>query len=287
MNQFNERVQEILEQTNLNWTVRKEPIQTVSGIEIPGAFAIVREDTQEAFPKTMMEAYQPFQNFELIDLLDQVAGSAGVTIHKGGFFKGGRRTYVQLKSEDLVLGNDRVEGYLTGINSFDGSTSLAFGPSNITISCQNTFFAAFRDMDTKIRHTKNMSVKIDAVLRHLGIVKQEEERIFSSIRQLSEIGIGLNNIDDVIKALFEIENPTTYQTDDLVSTKKKNQIDQFHLDLRQEMNQKGENAWGLFSGVTRFTTHSVSSKDTLENKMFDGTYAKKDQLIFQKLVELV
>lgn len=287
MNQFNERVQEILETTNLNWTVRKEAIQTMSGIEVPGAFAIVREDTNEAFPKTMMDAYQPFQNFELIDLLDKVAGQAGVTISRGGFFKGGRRTYVQLKSEDLILGDDRVEGYLTGINSFDGSTSLAFGPSNITISCQNTFFAAFREMNTKIRHTKNMSVKIDEVLRQLNVVKQEEERIFSSIRQLSEIGVGQNNIDEVIKALFEIEHPGIYQTDDTISTKKKNQIDQFHLDLRQEMNQKGENAWGLFSGVTRFTTHSVSSKDTTENKMFDGGYAKKDQMIFSKLVELV
>jgi hypothetical protein len=87
MNQFNERVQEILEQTNLNWTVKKEAIQTVSGVEVPGAYAIVREDTNEAFPKTMMDAYQPFQNFELIELLDKVAGDAGVTITRAGSLK--------------------------------------------------------------------------------------------------------------------------------------------------------------------------------------------------------
>jgi hypothetical protein len=53
------------------------------------------------------------------------------------------------------------------------------------------------------------------------------------------------------------------------------------------MNQKGENAWGLFSGVTRYTTHSVSEKDTTEVKMFNGSYGQKDQKIFRELVELV
>ena len=286
MNQFNERVNQILEQTNLNWTVRKEPVFTESGLALPETFAIVREDTNTAFPKTFQDNYQPYQNFELIELLDKVAGDAGLTIAKGGSFKGGRRVYVQMKSEDLILGNDKVEGYLTGINSFDGSTSLAFGPSNITISCMNTFFAAFREMNTKIRHTKNMSIKVDEVLRYLMGVKEQEQMVFDDIKKMSEYSINQNNIDDVLKRLFELET-TNYQFDDSVSSRKRNQIDQFHLDLRRELDQKGENAWGLFSGVTRFTTHSVSDKDTTEVKMFNGSYGQKDQMIFKHLVEMV
>jgi phage/plasmid-like protein (TIGR03299 family) len=287
MNQFNERVHEILEKTGLNWSVRKEPIQTVSGLAIEDAYAIVREDTNVAFPKTFADSYQPYQNHEMIELLDKVSGETGLQIHKGGSFKGGRRVYVQLKSDDLILGGDKVEGYLTGINSFDGSTSLAFGPSNITISCMNTFFAAFKEMNTKIRHTKNMSIKIDEITRYLLSVKQQEQIVFDDIKRLSEFSITQNNIDDVLKSLFDLEVASTYQSDEAVSARKRNQIDQFHLDLRRELNQKGENAWGLFSGVTRYTTHSVSDKDTTEIKMFNGSYGQKDKMIFQQLVELV
>ena len=286
MNQFNERVQEILEKTNLNWTVRKEAVQTESGLILPETFAIVREDNNTAFPKTFADSYMPYQNHELIELLDKVSGETGLSIHKGGSFKGGRRVYVQLKSEDLILGGDKVEGYLTGINSFDGSTSLAFGPSNITISCMNTFFAAFKEMNTKIRHTKNMSIKIDEVTRYLMSVKEQEKVVFNDIKKLSEFSISQRNIDDVLKSLFELST-TDYMNDETVSSRKRNQIDQFQLDLRREMNQKGENAWGLFSGVTRYTTHSVSDNDTTEVKMFNGSYGQKDQKIFRELVELV
>ena len=38
-------VQEILKEAKLDWSVRTETIQTVSGIEIPESMAIVREDT--------------------------------------------------------------------------------------------------------------------------------------------------------------------------------------------------------------------------------------------------
>ena len=146
-------VQEILNKTNLNWSVRTESVQTESGIILDGYNAIVREDTNVPL-SVRSDSYYPYQNQELVELLDRVSGQTGLEIHKGGFFGDGQKVFVQLKSNDLRLGNDRIEGYLTGINSFDGSTSLAFGPSNITISCQNKFFAAFRELNSKVRHTK-------------------------------------------------------------------------------------------------------------------------------------
>jgi len=44
--------------------------------------------------------------------------------------------------------------------------------------------------------------------------------------------------------------------------------------------------WGLFSGVTKYTTHSISAKDNTENKMF-GVYGNREKEIFSDLVELV
>ncbi len=270
---------------NLNWTVRQEPVQTESGIVIPNQMAIIRNDTNVPL-SVMASGYQPYQNHELIDLLERVSNQTGMEIKKSGSFGDGEKVFIQLKSNDLKLGNDRVEGYLTGINSFDGSTSLAFGPSNVTISCTNSFFAAFRGINTKVRHTKNMVIRIDDICKGLeGIVKEEKE-MFDNIVKLSETRIGKNNIDQVIRTLFNIDKNADLNKEDNISTVTLNKLSRFHVDLNGELQQKGDNLWGLFSGVTKYTTHSLSKEDNTEKKMF-GVYGNRERQIFNQLVELV
>lgn len=268
---------------DLKWTVRKEAVQTESGVIIPKHMAIIRDDNNVPL-SIMTDGYQPFQNHELIELLERVSNQTGLEIKKSGMFGDGEKVFIQLKSNDLKLGNDKIEGYLTGINSFDGSTSLAFGPTNITISCQNTFFAAFREMNSKVRHTKNMGVRIDDICKSLENVVQEEKKIFDSIVQLSETRFDDLLRDDIIKRLFNIDKDISLNDNEKISTNTKNKLSTFYVDLNGEINEKGDNMWGLFSGVTKYTTHHLSkSTDSMENKMF-GTYGKREREIFNTLV---
>ena len=196
------RVEEILNKSNLNWNVRSESITTESGILLTEK-ALIREDTNKVL-SIRSDSYHPFQNVEMIELLEKVSDLTGYELKKGGFFGNGEKVFVQLKSDNLILGNDRIEGYLTGLNSFDGSTSLAFGPSNITISCQNTFFASYKEIKTRVRHTKNMSQQIDEICRRLESAQKEEKKIFDTIVRFSE-----TPFDDVLKqrvtkALFNV-----------------------------------------------------------------------------------
>lgn len=276
---------ELLDQTNLNWKVKTESIVTESGITLDGYKAIVREDTNTPL-SVRSDDYYPFQNHELIELLEKVSNQTGLELKKGGYFKDGARVYVQLKSNNLTLGNDRIEGFLTGINSFDGSTSLAFGPSNITISCMNSFFAAFRDMQSKVRHTKNMIVKIDEICKALDGVINEERMIFDNIVKLSETRIGEKDVDNVIRKLFNIQPEVDLKDDESISTVTKNKLSRFSIDLNGELQGKGDNLWGLFSGVTKYTTHSMTKNDNTEAKMF-GIYGKRELQIFNDLVEMV
>ena len=285
MEQLTSRVQDLLNQTGLNWNVITEGITTESGITLDGYKAIVREDTKTPL-SIRSDEYYPYQNHELIELLDKVSNQTGLELKKGGFFKDGARVYVQLKSNDLRIGNDRVEGYLTGINSFDGSTSLAFGPSNITISCQNTFFAAFRELETKVRHTKNMVVKIDEICRSLESVIEQEKVIFDDILKLSETRFDDVIKDRVTKSLFNIKPENNLKDDDSVPTITRNKLSRFYVDLNGEISEKGDNLWGLFSGVTKYTTHSLTKNDNTEAKMF-GIYGKRELEVFNDLVELV
>lgn len=278
-------IKETLEKANLNWGVRSEALTTESGIILDGYKALVRDDNNTAL-SVMSDSYEPFQNYDLVELLDKVSNKTGLEVAKGGSFKDGARVYIQLKSDNLKLGDDRIEGYLTGINSFDGSTSLAFGPSNITISCMNSFFAAFREMNTKIRHTKNMMIKVDEVCRSLEGALVEEKKMFDSIVQLSDMRYDDLMKDNVVRKLFDIKKDVDLKDVDALHTTTRNKINRFYVDLNGELQQKGDNMWGLFSGVTKYTTHSLGKKDSLETKMM-GIYGKREREIFNEMLELV
>lgn len=282
------RIQDVLNETNLNWTVREESLTTQSGIIIPKQKAIVRDDTNEVL-SIHGEGYYPYQNHQLIELLDKVSQQSGLPIHRGGMFGNGEKVFIQLKSNDLKLGNDRIEGYITGINSFDGTTSLAFGPSNITISCQNTFFGAFRSMDTKVRHTKNMVMRVEDICRGLEQVVEEESKMFEDIKRMSETRMTKENEDWVTRTLFNIMEDADLNDEESVSTVTRNKLTRFYVDLNGELKEKGDNVWGLFSGVTKHTTHSMNKGDetkNMENKMF-GVYGQRERHIFKQLVEMV
>lgn len=274
---------EILVQTGLDWNVRSEETQTVSGIKLDKV-ALVREDTNQILG-VHSNGYATYQNSQLADLLQKVSSSTGLDIHRGGEFGGGKKVFIQLKSNDLKLGNDKVEGFVTGINSFDGSTSLAFGNSNLTISCTNTFFAAMKNL-SKVRHTKNMELRIDEICRGVDMLVDEEKKMFDNITKMSETRFDKSLTDKVTKKLFDIDmniSLENYLMKDDLSTAKKNKLSRFYIDLNGELQQKGDNLWGLFSGVTKYTTHSLSKNDNTENKMF-GTYGNRERVIFNDIV---
>ena len=281
----NNRVSQFLDRTGLNWKVRTEGLQTSSGIIIPDKIGIVREDDSTILG-IHSNGYLPYQNDQMMELLFKVSQQTGLDVHKGGLFGGGRKVYVQLKSNDLTLGTDRIEGYVTGINSFDGSTSLSFGPSSKTISCQNTFFGVYKDLDSKVRHTKNMELKIDDICRQIEGVVQEETNVFGSIVRMSETRFDDVIKDRVIKSLFNIDRNVDIKDVDSLSTVTQNKLSRFYIDLNGELKEKGDNIWGLFSGVTKYTTHSMGKGDNSENKMF-GTYGNRERQIFKQLVEMV
>ena len=275
-----------LQNTKLNWNVRSEELRTASGIILADHKALVRDDNNTPL-SVVSKTYQPFQNSELYELLEKVSKQTGVAIEKSGYFGEGEKVYIQLKTDDLSMPKgDKVKGYITGINSFDGTTSLAFGNSSITISFMNTFYAAMRELKTKIRHTKNMSIHIDAVCKDIDIAIEQEKKMFERIKRMSEVTMTDKVKDLVVKALFNLDSTLDLQKEDAVSTVTRNRINHFGIDLKTELNSKGENLWGLFSGVTRYTTHSAVKGDSTESKLF-GTSGKRERAVFDTLADLV
>lgn len=273
----------ILEEAGLNWSARKETLQTANGL-ITDHIAVVRDDNNEVLG-VHKNGYEVFQNQQMAELIFELSNKTGLAIHGAGELNGGRKVFIQLKSDDLRIGSDMVKGFLTAVNSFDGSTSLGFGHSSITISCQNTFFGAYRSLDNKVKHTKTMTLKVEDILRAADNVIDEEKSNFATITRLTETKITENWVDEVLKGLFKTSVADLKTAEDKVSTRTKNNISRFNDALAIEMQGKGDNLWGLFSGMTRYTTHMLGDNKE-DTKMF-GAVAKTERAIFEKMAEAV
>ncbi len=274
----------ILEQANLNWSVKAERLVTAESNIETKSIAIVRQDNN-AILGVHGDGYHPLQNSEMMEILDRISGKMGLPLHKGGYFGEGQKVYVQLKTQDLNIGSDKVKGYLTCVNSFDGSTSLAFGHSNLTISCQNTFFANYREMANKVRHTQKMHERIDIICMQIEDVLRAEQKIFQNITRMSEVKIDQKVRDMVLERILNLDKEERLADLTTLSTRKKNILSDLEVNIAGEIQDKGGNLWGLFSGITKYTTHSLKG-DSNENKLF-GVYGRREREVFAELSQLV
>ena len=273
--------EEMLIKTGLNWNVRTEQVQTSSGILIPDRIALVREDTERVLG-IHTEAYVPYQNDELIELLTRISEQSGLEIHTGGTFKGGEKVWFQLKSADHKIGNDTIKSYVSGFNSFDGRTSLAFGNSSVTVSCMNTFWRGYKQVDTRLRHSKTMRPRIDEILRRLDVVLEEEQEGIREIQRMGNITLTPEVREMITRYVFQLNKEERL---DRVSTNKRHKLERFNLAVENELNGKGQNLWGMFSGITRYTTHDMKKGDNSESKMFGRTGAIEREA-YKKLVAM-
>ena len=278
-------VAEVLTQADLSWTVRKETLVTESGILIPDKCAIIREDTERILG-VHGSGYTPYQNEELIELLFQISNKTGMEVHTGGHYHNGAKIFIQLKSDDLILPGDLVKGYVTGVNSFDGSTSLGFGNSTLTISCMNTFHKAYKNLRAKVKHTKTLKARVDEILMEINMAVKEEQMDFATIKRMSEHEIDAPRIqEELISSVFDFDIKQKFEE---LSTRKKNQIADFKTAWDIETGQKGNTAWGAMSAMTRYTTHNVYKDKAIadRNKLF-GSIREKDNRVWKKMSKLV
>ena len=249
-------VNELLDKYKLNWNVSKKPLMLPDNT--PTAFfGVVRSDNNACF-STCKDSYFPFQNTELAELVYRIGEKTGYEIHNGGMFNGGAKIFLQLATGQTLVNGDVIKKYVTAINSHDGTTSVKWGHSNITISCKNTFHAAYRDIQNSARHTDSMRNRIEISLKELGAIAKIEKSVIDSFFRFAEIPMERQNVIDVVKHITDVDiQKTATENEALHSGYANNRTAELLNSIFIETESKGKNLWGLFSGVTHYTSHVI------------------------------
>jgi phage/plasmid-like protein (TIGR03299 family) len=259
--------QEILEQNGLDWNVVKKPLlyagectqDANNGLHSTEYYGIIREDTGEVF-STVKEAYTPTQNHVIIDTMREMAGNNDLEIVKAIPFNQGRKVMVQMKrpNNNMIIGDQKTEQYIYAINSHDGSSSLKFGFMNKVIFCQNQFGWMNANAFSGYRHTQSIQDKVKELPTMINFSGEEEK--IAQLQEFSGQSISGDDISEMLFHLTKIDRAmTSKELEDNFSTRSLNIHEDLLQSILEETLRVGLNKWGLFNGVTKYTTHKKSA----------------------------
>lgn len=249
-----------------NWEVVEKPIYS-NNQQINGYKAIFRDDNGLLLNVTK-SSYTPTRNERFLEVVDRMNTITGFPIKCYDEFEGGKKVLAFLEcSEPIkVQGFDFQDFMLIG-NSHDSSTGFFIGNSSKMIRCSNRFSKVFRQL--KVNHTRNHDQKIDELLRYFEVFMTERKKLFAQMEKMASVQIDSSISEALIQRLTRMTNEERLGTAEL-STRKINIVNDLWKSIDRECLAIGDNAFGLFNGITHYTTHIKKAKETTFGNVLGG-----------------
>lgn len=256
---------EILTAHGLDFRIEKAPMFALNaaGEQVASPyFGLINSKTNEVI-NTVKEGYTVSQNDEIIELVLRGMETFGnaLNVTKAGSLNGGRKVFMQLGIEgDSVVNNDTIKRFVTIIDSNDGSTGLSIGIGDLTMSCQNQFYKFYKKGDAKFRHTATLEQKLKTIPYLIETALKESLRQIEVYNKFVSTEVTKDLAHKMVKHLLGYDRVyTSIEELSKKSTQSMNIMDKLYIHIEREMAQKGQNLWGLHSGVTSYTTHEIST----------------------------
>jgi len=234
------------------------------GLEkVIGYKAIIRNDDGSVL-SVMKTSYSPMTNTEYLDIVAKIQEISGFRLAGFNEFKGGRKVlgFLENTRKDFYIGTHKIKDYLILGNSFDGSTSFFTGTSTVLIRCQNQFSQIIEL--NKIRHTKKIKTKLDEYYAYLDFYFNKRDELYKTFERIGNIKLTEELQEQMINFVLGVKKVTAEE----LSTRKQNQIELLRTNIVTEMKELGDNLWGAFNGVTKYTTHEITPRNPVFGNLF-------------------
>ncbi len=299
-------VNKFLIENNLDFRIEKSPlfgtIQVPSvganGIEMINKsvetdyFVLFNSTTGECI-NTVKAGYEPTQNEDVVKaVLHGLKGIDDIEIKRANSINGGRKIAIQLGINTYShVNGDEIKKYITIIDSNDGSTGLGVGVGNTTMSCQNQFFKFYKASQFKARHTRSIVESIKELPYLIQANFEQSNRVIEVFNRLSTVSVNNRIVDKFVNELIGVDKSMTeFQIRELGKDGRTlNRMESIYNNIHTEMSSKGNSLWGLFSGLTRYTTHESSAPkrdNGREESLIIGTNYKLNEVAYNTITEM-
>ena len=265
----------------LDWDIIEKPI-FANNKQIIGYKSIFRSDNGNLL-NIAKTSYTPTHNEKFIEVTEKLHEITGFPIQNYYEVDGGKKvlSFLECTESIQVCGHEFKDFLMIG-NSFDGSTGFFIGNSNVMIRCKNRFSKNFRQL--QVNHTKNNSLRVDGLVEYFDSFMNQRKQLFENMERFSDVKIDESIIKSLVERLAKMNEEERLGNE--VSTRKSNIISNMNYSIQKECLDLGDNAFGLFNGITHYTTHVKNAKNTTFGNPF-GTANELNQTAFKFCNDLV
>jgi len=255
-----------LEKT-FNWEVIESPV-VINGREQSKKKALMRSDTGDIL-SIKSNRYRVFSNEKFEKLIDRLVNLSGFEFMGFEEFQNGKRILGFLRNTrpNLKLCGQAVKDYLVIGNSHDGSSKIFIGTSNFIFRCENQFTEKIRTYE--LTHIHELEFSDKALMNLLNVYESSRQNYYRSMEQLSLVPLTNDMIKELIDKLLIAEQPSSAKRErinrHLDQKMMSNKERMFRESIIKETHALGNNLWGLFNGVTHYSTHHIKSNAFLNS----------------------
>ncbi len=149
---------------------------------------------------------------------------------------------------------DKIQKYLTIVNSHDGTMPFRFYITPVRIFCKNVLSRNFRykskEMAVAIRHTKTAQTRLDNLNLKLKGIKYTYQEILAKYREFKTTFLQKAEIEKFIKNTINWD----YEKED-ESTRKQNIYSEIEDRVYNGHGNSGETLWDAYNGVIEWHDH--------------------------------
>lgn len=238
---------------SLGWEIESHPIQFLNSkgeICLSDDFRVIsRNDTNEAL-SVMSGKYNPTTVASFEDATAKMVEASGMALQGFQEFNEGKIVLSILKNENpLEVNGFPIDDYLVLGTSFDGSYPFFIGTSTILVRCQNQFSKIH--MLSKVRHTVNSTIRREFALEGMKVYFDEREQMYKNFEFMSKVPMDKAKQEAFTAFILNIDEANGEE----LPTKTLNRKTALLSAITEETEALGNNLFGVFNGLTKYTTH--------------------------------
>lgn len=244
-----------------NWEIKETPLFANFEI-VEGYKAITRSDNGKIL-HIAKKTYTPTPNGVFVETAKTLSNVTGYPLEMISEVEDGKKMLAFLKVTDpmRIAGNDFKEWLMIG-NSHDGSTGFFVGNSNMMIRCSNRFSKRFRMM--QVYHTANHQERINGIIDSFSDYRSQRSKFIDTLGEYIDFEIVDEQKKDLVNLIAEV-TPEEIENPEKISTRKQNIILDISQGIERETKELGNNLFGLFNGVTFYTSHTRKDRQKVFN----------------------
>ena len=241
-------------QQKIEWDICTEAV-TINGCFPTGKTAIVRNDNGKVLG-IVGKDYCPISNTRLMQFSDALTRTGEFELKGFDELNNGKTilAYLQNKNPNLNISGCAMREYLIIGNSHDGTRPFYIGTGSSLIRCENQFYSTLKVFRKK--HTSPILVNDNGIQDIIKLYKSKKTNIYSAFDGMESVRVSDEAVERLIREIHkmlatdsrEIKPENLGWSPSMITLRNS---------IKREMRDLGNNAFGLFNGVTWYTSHEM------------------------------